>query len=109
MTIGKFGYNPEDGPNPDFVCLKKCREEICKNLGLDWKEMHLSMGMSNDFEQAVIINLRKEGMECNFSFYRLKWAALMYELVLLYLGIDQRNYKMLCLFLIHLKPTWCFE
>lgn len=53
MTIGKYGYNPEDGPNPDFVRLKQCRDDICQNLGLDWKKVHLSMGMSSDYEQAV--------------------------------------------------------
>lgn len=53
MTIGMFGYNPEDGPNPDFVCLKQCRDDVCKRLELDWKQFSLSMGMSNDFEQAV--------------------------------------------------------
>ncbi|XP_018567938.1 pyridoxal phosphate homeostasis protein [Anoplophora glabripennis] len=53
MTIGRFGYNPEDGPNPDFLCLKTCRDEICQNLGLDWKNINLSMGMSDDFEHAI--------------------------------------------------------
>lgn len=53
MTIGKFGYNVEDGPNPDFICLKQCRDEICERLGLDWKNINLSMGMSDDFEHAV--------------------------------------------------------
>ncbi|KAG5884582.1 hypothetical protein JTB14_032676 [Gonioctena quinquepunctata] len=53
MTIGKFGYNPEDGPNPDFLCLKNCRDEICQNLGLDWKNVGLSMGMSDDYEHAI--------------------------------------------------------
>lgn len=55
MTIGKYGYNPEDGPNPDFVRLKQCRDDICQSLGLDWKKLHLSMGMSTDYEQAVRI------------------------------------------------------
>lgn len=53
MTIGKFGYNLEDGPNPDFLKLKECRDEICQSLGLDWKNINLSMGMSDDFEHAV--------------------------------------------------------
>lgn len=57
MTIGRFGYNPEDGPNPDFLCLKSCRDEICQNLGLDWKNINLSMGMSDDFEHAVSLFL----------------------------------------------------
>lgn len=55
MTIGRFGYEIEDGPNPDFVCLKSCRDEVCQNLGIDWKRINLSMGMSDDFEHAVII------------------------------------------------------
>ncbi|XP_057663924.1 pyridoxal phosphate homeostasis protein [Diorhabda carinulata] len=53
MTIGKFGYDPADGPNPDFVCLKKCRDDICQALGIDWKDIGLSMGMSDDFEHAI--------------------------------------------------------
>lgn len=53
MTIGKFGYDAADGPNPDFVCLKKCRDELCQELGIDWKDVGLSMGMSDDFEHAV--------------------------------------------------------
>jgi pyridoxal phosphate enzyme (YggS family) len=53
MTIGRFGYNVEDGPNPDFICLKSCRDEVCQALGLDWKKFNLSMGMSDDFEHAI--------------------------------------------------------
>lgn len=56
MTIGKFGYNPDDGPNPDFICLKKCRETLSKELHLDWQKLDLSMGMSTDYEQAVLKN-----------------------------------------------------
>lgn len=55
MTIGKYGYNPADGPNPDFVCLKRVRDDLCQSLGLDWKKLNLSMGMSSDYEQAVRI------------------------------------------------------
>ncbi|GLV35896.1 uncharacterized protein CBL_09886 [Carabus blaptoides fortunei] len=53
MTIGKYGYNPEDGPNPDFLCLRKCRQDVCQSLNIDWKQFQLSMGMSTDYEQAV--------------------------------------------------------
>lgn len=68
MTIGKYGYNPADGPNPDFICLKQCRDDICQNLGLDWKKLHLSMGMSTDYEQAV------SPQKCNQSHTRnFKW------------------------------------
>ncbi|XP_019865232.2 pyridoxal phosphate homeostasis protein-like [Aethina tumida] len=53
MTIGKYGYDPKDGPNPDFITLLKCRDNLCKTLSLDWKNINLSMGMSSDYEQAI--------------------------------------------------------
>jgi len=53
MTIGAYDYNPSAGLNPDFMALVKEREEVCKALDYDLKEMELSMGMSSDFEQAV--------------------------------------------------------
>lgn len=53
MTIGMFGYNIANGPNPDFICLIKCREKISDELGIDIKNIELSMGMSNDYEHAV--------------------------------------------------------
>ncbi|KAK2588645.1 hypothetical protein KPH14_006411 [Odynerus spinipes] len=55
MTIGIYGYDISKGPNPDFLCLKKCREDVCKELGLDIKKVELSMGMSTDYEHAVIL------------------------------------------------------
>lgn len=55
MTIGKFGYDLSQGPNPDFVCLSECRDRVCKELSLDWKNVQLSMGMSDDFEHAVCL------------------------------------------------------
>ena len=54
MTIGMFGYDVTKGPNPDFLCLKECREKVSKELGIDSKKIELSMGMSNDYEHAVI-------------------------------------------------------
>lgn len=53
MTIGKYGYDPKDGPNPDFLTLKQCRDDVCKGLRIEWKNLNLSMGMSTDYEQAV--------------------------------------------------------
>ncbi|XP_017756238.1 PREDICTED: proline synthase co-transcribed bacterial homolog protein [Eufriesea mexicana] len=53
MTIGMFGYDITKGPNPDFLCLKECREKIVKELNMDSKQIELSMGMSNDYEHAV--------------------------------------------------------
>lgn len=53
MTIGMFGYDIENGPNPDFINLLKYKETICNELEIDNKNVELSMGMSNDYEHAV--------------------------------------------------------
>lgn len=53
MTIGQYDYDVSQGPNPDFISLAKCREEVCKNLNLDINNVELSMGMSTDFEHAI--------------------------------------------------------
>lgn len=53
MTIGRFGYDLSHGPNPDFLCLRKCRDDLCEELGLNWRDVGLSMGMSDDFEHAI--------------------------------------------------------
>lgn len=56
MTIGQYGYDVRNGPNPDFITLSKCRQEVCEKLLLDVKNVELSMGMSTDFEHAVCIH-----------------------------------------------------
>jgi len=50
MTIGMPDYTsrPED-----FTALLNCRQEACKALGLEPDDLEVSMGMSNDFEQAI--------------------------------------------------------
>lgn len=53
MTIGMYGYDVSKGPNADFLKLKKCREDVSKELNIDWKDIELSMGMSDDYEHAV--------------------------------------------------------
>lgn len=53
MTIGKFGHDYTLGPNPDFLCLIDCHNKVCNELGLPHDQVHISMGMSDDFEQAV--------------------------------------------------------
>ncbi|KAM8973297.1 pyridoxal phosphate homeostasis protein [Pelodytes ibericus] len=53
MTIGSFGYDVKQGPNPDFQLLLAERQEVCENLGLQMDKVELSMGMSNDFEHAI--------------------------------------------------------
>ncbi|XP_041955019.1 pyridoxal phosphate homeostasis protein isoform X1 [Alosa sapidissima] len=53
MTIGRYGYDLSEGPNPDFQMLLKCRQQICENLQMPVEEVELSMGMSTDFEHAI--------------------------------------------------------
>ncbi|XP_072004907.1 pyridoxal phosphate homeostasis protein [Engystomops pustulosus] len=53
MTIGSYGYDLAQGPNPDFQLLLKQREELCEKLGLAVDAVELSMGMSSDFEHAI--------------------------------------------------------
>ncbi|XP_021936728.1 pyridoxal phosphate homeostasis protein isoform X2 [Zootermopsis nevadensis] len=56
MTIGKFGHDLSQGPNPDFICLKKVQGEVCQALGIGIDNLELSMGMSDDFEHAIVTN-----------------------------------------------------
>ena len=37
-----------------WQCLSDCRDRICRDLGLSPTDVELSMGMSGDFEQAVM-------------------------------------------------------
>ena len=59
MTIGALGHSvasssqQEDGPNPDFVTLIQCRREVANFLEVDENLLELSMGMSNDFTEAI--------------------------------------------------------
>lgn len=53
MTIGKFGHDYSTGPNPDFISLMKCHKEVCETLNLNEVNVDVSMGMSDDFEEAV--------------------------------------------------------
>ncbi|XP_058812534.1 pyridoxal phosphate homeostasis protein [Topomyia yanbarensis] len=53
MTIGRFGHDYSTGPNPDFIELMKCHQDICSTFGKDPAELQVSMGMSDDFVQAI--------------------------------------------------------
>lgn len=55
MTIGRFGYDYSQGPNPDFLCLLECRARLCNAYSLDTDSLNISMGMSDDFEHAVSV------------------------------------------------------
>lgn len=53
MTIGKFGHDYSIGPNPDFLCLLDCHKNVYNAFNLSPDKVEISMGMSDDFEQAV--------------------------------------------------------
>merc|ERR1719195_1116260 len=61
MTIGALAHSvPQDssvvepGSNPDFLTLIKCRKAVSEAIGIeDETSLELSMGMSNDLEEAV--------------------------------------------------------
>ncbi|XP_042241953.1 pyridoxal phosphate homeostasis protein-like [Homarus americanus] len=55
MTIGAFDHDLTKGPNPDFQRLLKCRAEVCEAQCMETKDVELSMGMSNDFEHAILV------------------------------------------------------
>lgn len=51
MTIGAFGYDWSQGPNPDFVELLDCHKKLGESLERD--DLEISMGMSDDFVKAI--------------------------------------------------------
>lgn len=53
MTIGRFGHDYSTGPNPDFIELMKCHQDICSTFERDSADLQVSMGMSDDFVQAI--------------------------------------------------------
>jgi len=54
MTIGEFDGTKEQSKR-DFENMFKLREKLCDELQLSRSHVELSMGMSNDFEEAVQI------------------------------------------------------
>ncbi|XP_067619752.1 pyridoxal phosphate homeostasis protein [Eurosta solidaginis] len=53
MTIGAFGFDYATGPNPDFISLINVYKEICEQNTLEPDSVQVSMGMSDDFENAI--------------------------------------------------------
>jgi len=56
MTIGNLGNSLSAnivGENPDFSTLSKVRKEVSDATNISEEDMELSMGMSNDFEEAI--------------------------------------------------------
>lgn len=56
MTIGAIARSKAttaETENEDFDTLRKCRDEVAEELGVDKETLELSMGMSSDFEAAI--------------------------------------------------------
>merc|ERR1712228_541863 len=56
MTIGNLGNSlaiSGNRPNPDFEVLRSVRKKGSEQLNVPESEIELSMGMSNDFEEAI--------------------------------------------------------
>jgi len=56
MTIGNLGNSlaaNEKGENPDFMKLREVRQKLAEELDIKDEDLELSMGMSNDFEEAI--------------------------------------------------------
>jgi len=58
MTIGAIARSQETTPeneNEDFLVLREVRDRVAEGLGLGVEELELSMGMSADFEGAIVM------------------------------------------------------
>lgn len=57
MTIGAIARSVATTPeteNEDFLCLREQRDLVTAELGLAPEELELSMGMSEDYEGAIV-------------------------------------------------------
>ncbi|XP_015523030.2 pyridoxal phosphate homeostasis protein [Neodiprion lecontei] len=72
MTIGKYGYDPSAGPNPDFLKLRELHNKICQELNLDSRAVELSMGMSSDYEHAIELGSTNIRIGSSIFGYRAK-------------------------------------
>lgn len=57
MTIGAIARSKASTPeteNEDFICLRDARDDVAKQLGKEQEDFELSMGMSEDFEAAIV-------------------------------------------------------
>ncbi|KAI4716087.1 hypothetical protein E4T48_07746 [Aureobasidium sp. EXF-10727] len=56
MTIGAIARSKattKETENEDFEALRRCRDDVASQLGIDADKLELSMGMSSDFEAAI--------------------------------------------------------
>lgn len=57
MTIGAIARSKAttaETENEDFVSLRQNRDWLAKEIGIDAEDLELSMGMSEDFEGAIV-------------------------------------------------------
>ncbi|VDK57381.1 unnamed protein product [Anisakis simplex] len=54
MTIGSYEHSSSELPNTDFDVLFDIRKRFCERTGSSEGDFDLSMGMSHDFETAVL-------------------------------------------------------
>ncbi|KAL1774494.1 proline synthase co-transcribed bacterial-like protein, partial [Sigmodon hispidus] len=52
-TIGSFGHDLSQGPNPDFQMLLSLQQELCEKLSIPVEQVELSIDMSMDFQHAI--------------------------------------------------------
>lgn len=85
MTIGRFGYDYSQGPNPDFLCLLDCRDRLYNAFKLEADSLEISMGMSDDFEHAVSgfisNNHNADGSNFGLSLLSMHSYWLYYEIL----------------------------
>ncbi|CAG9532538.1 unnamed protein product [Cercopithifilaria johnstoni] len=55
MTIGSFAHSVSEIPNKDFMELFKVRKTFCELTNESEGSFELSMGMSDDFEAAIML------------------------------------------------------
>ena len=58
MTIGAIARSKAttaETENEDFICLREARDKVAGDLGIKPQELELSMGMSEDFEGAIVM------------------------------------------------------
>ncbi|KAJ8778589.1 hypothetical protein J1605_013266 [Eschrichtius robustus] len=53
MTIGSFGHDLSQGPDPDFQVLLPLREELCRKLSIPTNRVEPNMGLSVDFQHTI--------------------------------------------------------
>ncbi|VDN90885.1 unnamed protein product [Brugia pahangi] len=55
MTIGSFAHSVAETPNRDFIQLFEVRKRFCELTQENERDFALSMGMSDDFEAAIML------------------------------------------------------